>query len=344
MKTIGKQLILGMLTALVAAAAWANPGRGRMVILVQDVETPTTRAAQGKYLDVKTKQMIPQDSALTDADRATLDPETLGRIREQEIQDRLRDRRMDRENLERDNRRRQEIADLLRAEAMGTEAGRNIIQAKDWLSESLSSYHSMIQLMDRADMDFAMDETARNDEPQTMYGGVTHLLRVIVGDMSTTTTKAESYGAKTERKLKKLNVSVTISDLYNQQVFSQSFTATKSEVATSFGGTVGGDDHEDLLRDALRQAGPAIGTYFAARLTVEIVGPRDNPDFDPTYAILRVDEQDYAPGEDILLPKGPHTIQVEMDGYKPVEQSIHLTGNLQRKILLSPLDQAAHTE
>lgn len=343
MKTTWKQVVLGMVAGLVAVTTWAGNGN-RMVILVQDVETPTTRAAQGKYLDVKTKQMTSQETALTDADRATLDPEALGRIREQEIEDRLRDRRVERDNLERDNRRRQEIADMLRAEAMGTDAGRNVIQAKDWLTEALSPYRSMIQVIDRTDMDFAQDETARNEQAQTMYGGVTHLMRVIVGDMSTSTTSAESYGVKTERTLKKLNVSVTISDLYNRQVFSQSFTATKSDTATSFGGTTGGDDHEDLLRDALRQAGPAIGTYFSARLTVEVVGPKDAPDFDATYAILRVDGQDYSPGEVILLPKGSHTIQVEMDGYKPVEQTIQLSGDLQRKILMAPVDQAAQAE
>ncbi len=343
MKTTWKQVVLGMVAGLVAVTTWAGDGN-RMVILVQDVETPTTRAAQGKYLDVKTKQMTSQETALTDADRATLDPEALGRIREQEIEDRLRDRRVERDNLERDNRRRQEIADMLRAEAMGTDAGRNVIQAKDWLTEALSPYRSMIQVIDRTDMDFAQDETARNEQAQTMYGGVTHLMRVIVGDMSTSTTSAESYGVKTERTLKKLNVSVTISDLYNRQVFSQSFTATKSDTATSFGGTTGGDDHEDLLRDALRQAGPAIGTYFSARLTVEVVGPKDAPDFDAAYAILRVDGQDYSPGEVILLPKGSHTIQVEMDGYKPVEQTIQLSGDLQRKILMAPVDQAAQAE
>lgn len=343
MKTTWKQVVLGMVAGLVAVTTWGGNGN-RMVILVQDVETPTTRAAQGKYLDVKTKQMTSQETALTDADRATLDPEALGRIREQEIEDRLRDRRVERDNLERDNRRRQEIADMLRAEAMGTDAGRNVIQAKDWLTEALSPYRSMIQVIDRTDMDFAQDETARNEQAQTMYGGVTHLMRVIVGDMSTSTTSAESYGVKTERTLKKLNVSVTISDLYNRQVFSQSFTATKSDTATSFGGTTGGDDHEDLLRDALRQAGPAIGTYFSARLTVEVVGPKDAPDFDAAYAILRVDGQDYSPGEVILLPKGDHTIQVEMDGYKPVEQTIQLSGDLQRKILMAPVDQAAQAE
>lgn len=331
-----KKRWLTLAVVLAACAAW-----GEMVILIQDVETPTTRASQGKYLDVKTKQMIPQDSALTEADRATLDPESLGQIREQEIRDGMRDRQMERDNIERDNRRRQEIADLLRQEAISTEAGRNIIQAKDWIGGALSPYRDIIQVIDRADMDFQMDETARNEEAQHMYGGVTHLLRVIVGDLKTATTTAESYGVKTVMKKKTLNVSVAISDLYGRQVFSESFTGVKSDVATSYGGTTDGDDHGDLLRDALQQAGAAIGKAFGVRLTVEVAGPKGDTDFDAAYAIVRVDGLDRAAGEEITLLKGRHVIEVELDGYQPVEQTVTLSSDLTRRIALAKVSDEA---
>ena len=328
-------MLTGLVLGLLAGTGWAQVAEP-MVMLLLDVETPTTRAAQGKYLDVKTKLMPVEESALTAADQAFLDPESIGRIREQEIQERMRDRQLARAQLERDNQRRQEIADVLRQEAMGTEAGRNVIQAKDWLSAALNPYRDALQVMDRSDIDFAMSEAARNaDADMALLGGVTHLLRVIVGDMKTKTTTAEAYGARTAQQVKSLNVSVTISDLYNRQVYSESFDVRQSEVQTEYGRTTGGDDHGELLREALRQAGPAIARALTARLTVDVAGPRGDEDFDASYAIVRVDGVDRSAGEEVVLVKGRHRIEVELDGYAGVEQWVQLSGDLKRRIALA---------
>jgi hypothetical protein len=329
----GTALFLGILMTGSVVAQGTSPGK--LVILIKDVETPTTRANMGKYLDVKKKTVAYESSTLTDADRATLDPESLGKIRAQEIEDRQRAKQDERDEVKRDNEKRQTIAETLRQGAVGTDVGRNIIQAREWMAGALSSCSEFIQVVDRSEQETAMDEAARNNAAQTLRGGVTHYMRIIVGDTTETKTETESYGVKSVLVKKSLNVSVAINDLNDRQVFNKSFPGEVAQVHTSYGNTTGGDDHEEMLKSALEKAGEAVGKEFTARLTVDLIGPREEGDsFNPSVATIMVDDQIIGAGADVLLLKGTHTVKVESEDYIPYTKTFALKADTPLKIPL----------
>jgi len=223
--TFAKYSVLKICLCVFLAAhvndVFAQAESSKIVILIKDVETPDTRASMGKYIDVKREAVPYSSSALTDADRASLDPEFLGEIRKDEVRDRIAQQRAEREEVERRNRKKEDIADKLRDQFIGTDAGRNIIQAKEWLAESLGDYSEFIQIVDRSEQDSTMTETALNATDQTARGGVTHIMRIIVGDVKEKKTTTSAYGTTTVQLRKSLNVSIAINDLNDRQIYSK---------------------------------------------------------------------------------------------------------------------------
>jgi len=322
-------------TAILVAtgmAAMAQTKNG-IVILIKDVETPTTRAATGKYIDVKKAAVAHEASILTEEDRTTLDPVKLTDIRGREVDDRIRLRQEERDAVKRQNEKQEATADMLRNNAMGTQEGRNIIQARDWMAAAVMPFSSLIQVIDRSEQATAMDESARSGDAQTMRGGVTHYMRIIVGDVKETKTSTQAYGAKTELVKKVLNVSVSVNDLNDRQVYVGSFNGESSRVYTSHGNTSGGDDHEEMLQSALKQAGEAIGSHFTGRLTVDVQGPREEGDaFNPSLVTVLVDDMMIAPGQELLLLKGAHKVEVQSEDYMPWSRTINLASDMPLKI------------
>ncbi len=319
MKKLRIVLLIVAVLVSVGGVALGQANNG-ITILIKDVETPDTRAGQGKYLDVK-RESAPddgKDSALSEGDRTTLDPEMLTAIRAGEVFDQISAQREERDAIKKRNAKKEAVAEAIRQRFAGTPEGRNIIQAKEWLSSSLMPYAGLIQVIDRSEQELAMDETARNGVSQTMRGGVTHYMRVIVGDVKETKTETQSYGVKTVAVNKTLTVSVTVNDLNDRTVFSGTYKSDKQDVHTSYGNTTGGDAHEEMLKAALTQAAEAIGKQFTAKVRVELVPPMTEKDsFDPGVVAVRINEEDIMPGDERLFLKGTQlSISINSEDYR----------------------------
>jgi hypothetical protein len=303
----------------------AQSSNGKIYIMVLDAETADTRAALDRFINVRQADVPYEASALTDADRATLDPEFLGEIRKEEVAERIEAQRNRRREVELQNQRRREIVDGLRNMFVGTQAGRNLIQATAWMAESLSPYSDFIQVMDLTESETIMDLTARSDANQSMDQSFTHVLRMIVSDVSETQTRMQAYGTESVRVRKSLNVTVSVLDLNYRSIFTQSFTGETSAMHTSYGGTSGGDDYAVMLREALQKAGPAIADHFTASITVSLRPPRgEEHDFDPGLVTIFINDEFVQEDAGIRMVKGPKTIRIESDDYSASPREINL--------------------
>jgi hypothetical protein len=332
-------LVCGLCAFMCPSSADAQASAdGRLHLLILDAETPDTRAALDRFINVRQADVPYEESVLTDEDRATLDPEFLGAIRRDEVIERIEGQRERRYEVTLQNRRRREIVEGLRDMFVGTQSGRNLIQASAWMAESLTPYSEFIQVMDLTESDHTMDLTARTDTVQSMGGDFTHMLRMIVSDVDERTTRTQAYGTESVRVRKSLNVTISILDLNYRNIFTRSFSGETSQVQTSYGNTTGGDDYAVMLRAALSQAGEAIADHFTASLTVTLRPPRgEEAQFDPGMVSIYVNDEFVQEDMAIRLTKGTHTLRVESEDYAEVTREI----NLQRDTTLPIALQSA---
>ena len=302
-----------------AQEASAPEGAKKIMLKLSSVETATTR--HQKTWTPPAKPSVLAEKPYTEAQIMQATPEEAGRMRlkNEAVGDaqRAANAAIALENWRAADKHMKGI----QAQLEGNAYGRQIVLALDKFAGEAGEWFDpdCIEFFHRMDMDEGMKEQALKDMSDPGVLAAPYFVKLIFDDPREES-QSVALNSVDEVKMTKYTQVVTceVQDMQGKIVFAKNVKAEKSvrsSNAVTKSGT-SGNDLVETLQEALSMVAKEINDRFVAKVSFKLVGPKKDEDFDENAATILVDGDGHTSGDEFSILKGPHMVEVEMDGYK----------------------------
>ena len=219
-------------------------------------------------------------------------------------------------NWEENNKHMKDTWDLLASSAFG----KQVIIAVDKFAGEAATYFDpdCIESLHRMDMDEGQREQFIRDMCDPGMLAAPYFIKLVFD------TPREESGVVTmngqQIKMVKSIQTVTFSVQDNQGKIITGGNVKQEKQkrmsgAIQTGGTAGNEQVE-VLEMCLTEIAKRINDRFVAKVSFTLTGPKNDDDFDENAGTIMVDGDGHTSGDEFSILKGPHIVEVEMDGYK----------------------------
>ena len=169
------------------------------------------------------------------------------------------------------------------------------------------------------DMDEGQQEQFMQDMSDPGVLAAPYFIKLIFDDPREETGVIQ-VNSTTQVKMAKYMQTVTYEVQDNQgKVVAAGNVRQEKQVRTSnavqHGGT-SGNEQVAVLEEALAEVAKKINERFVATVSFTLVGPKKDDNFDENAGTIMVDGDGHTSGDEFSILKGPHVVEVEMEGYK----------------------------
>ena len=208
----------------------------------------------------------------------------------------------------------------VQAKLQGTSYGRQIILALDKFAGEAGTYFDpdCIEFFHRMDMDEGQQEQFMQDMSDPGMLAAPYFIKLIFDDPREETGVVQMNGQQIKMSKYMQTVTYEVQDLQGKMIASGNVKQEKqirTSNAVQRGGT-SGSEQVAVLEDALVEVAKRINDRFVAKVSFTLVGPKKDEDFDENAGTIMVDGDGHSSGDEFTILKGPHIVEVEMDGYK----------------------------
>ncbi|MBQ7252569.1 MAG: hypothetical protein IJS32_08220 [Kiritimatiellae bacterium] len=314
-------LVLAAATALPAFAqgdASVPQGTKKMMLKIATVETAGTR--HQKTWDPPAKPLQLQEKPYSEAQIMQAKPEEADRMRaKNEIvgdAQRLANAKIAIQNWAAADKHMKGI----QAQLEGNAYGRQIILALDKFAGEAGQHFDpdCIEFFHRADMDEGQKEQFMQDMTDPGVLAAPYFIKLVFDDPREETGIVQMNGQQIKMAKYMQTVTYEVQDLQGK-IAAAGNVRQEKQVRTSNaierGGT-SGNEQVAVLEEALAEVAKRINDRFVAKVSFTLVGPRNDDAFDEYAGTILVDGEGRTSGDEFSLLKGPHVVEVEMQGYK----------------------------
>ncbi len=321
--TIAAALALGLTATAFAQAptggdASVPQGTKKLMLKISTVETAGTR--HQKTWDPPAKPLEMQEKPYSEAQIMQATPEEAARMRAKneaagDVQ-RLANAKIAYENWKAADAHMKGI----QAQLEGNAYGRQIILALDKFAGEAGTYFDpdCIEFFHRADMDEGQKEQFVQDMKDPGMLAAPYFIKLIFDDPREENGIVQMNGQQI--KMAKYMQTITYEVQDNQGKMATSGNVKQEKTfrtsnAVQRGGT-SGNELVEVLEEALAEVAKRINDRFVAKVSFTLTGPKKDDDFDENAGTIMVDGDGHTSGDEFSILKGPHIVEVEMDGYK----------------------------
>lgn len=319
-----KKLMVVAAVSLIAGIVFAEgeetaqEGVQKIVLKISTVETVGTRTQ--KTWNPPAAPMALQELPHSEADMAKATPEEA--------------REMARENRHRRIANQQTQAAIalqafvdatkhyqgVKQQLEGTTFGRQVILAVDKFAGMAGEYFDSdcIEFFHRMDMDEGDKESFLKDMKSSDTISAPYFIKMVFDDPRVESGKVTMNGQEIKRTKITQTITYQVQDLRGKEITAGSVKKEKMNKSSNAVATTGVEDGMmvDVMEEALADVAKRINSFFVAKSTIKLIGPKKDGDFDPESATIEVDGVQQDADSEFSIMKGPHTIVVDMDGYK----------------------------
>jgi len=202
----------------------------------------------------------------------------------------------------------------------GTTFGRQVILAVDKFAGIAGEHFDSdcIEFFHRMDMDEGEKEAFLKDMKSADTISAPYFIKFIFDDPRVESGKVTMNGQEIKRTKITQTVIFQVQDLSGKQITSGKVTKEKSNKSSNAVQTSGVDDGMmvDVIEEALVDVAKRINSFFVAKATIKLIGPKKDKDFDPESATIEIDGVQQDADTEFTIMKGPHSIVVDMEGFK----------------------------
>ncbi len=208
----------------------------------------------------------------------------------------------------------------IQAQLEGNAYGRQIILALDKFAGEAGTYFDpdCIEFFHRMDMDEGQQEQFMQDmtDPGVLATG--YFIKLVFDDPREETGVIQVGSQQVKMAKYMQTVTYEVQDLQGKMVAAGNVKKEKqvrTSNAVQRSGTTG-NELVEVLEDALSEVAKKINDRFVAKVSFTLTGPKKDEDFDENAGTILVDGDGHASGDEFTVLKGPHVVEVEMEGYK----------------------------
>ena len=227
-----------------------------------------------------------------------------------------------------------------------TPLGRYIVTAGDLFVGEMGPYLDKIALFHQMDMaESAMQAELRDDAVD--FNEKAYFIKLVLQSQDDRNRELQMPGGLTVNKHEcQMVVTVEVEDYGGNIIFSKNVEESITINATSAGASSGGDAIiRKTLKKAMATCAKEIDAYFTASVEFEIVGPKNDEDFDENAVTVSIDGEEVDCEEVIRLTKGTHEVKAELDGYhQKGSSSIKFDKSGKKKIVMLKDKKAVEEE
>lgn len=293
-------------------------GTKKLMLKISTVETSLTR--HQKTWSPVPQPLETQEKPYTDADIMKATPEEASRMRLANeaagMATRAHNAKVAYENWK-------AAADNMKgvqAKLEGTDYGRQIVLALDKFAGEAGTYFDpdCIEFFHRMDMDEGQQEQFMQDMSDPGMLAAPYFIKLIFDDPREESGVVSMNGQQVKMSKYMQTVTYEVQDLQGKMITSGNVKQEK-QVRTSNAvqrSDNRANDQIAVLEDALVEVAKRINDRFVAKVSFTLVGPKKDEDFDENAGTIMVDGDGHSSGDEFTILKGPHIVEVEMDGYK----------------------------
>lgn len=317
-------LMLGLAATATFAQAPAGgdasvpQGTKKLMLKISTVETPYTR------MDSVWNPVPPPMEATqpphSEADIMNADPETAARYRRENDHYRNEMFRIKAsaalKNWEENNKHMKDTWDLLASSAFG----KQVIIAVDKFAGEAATYFDpdCIEFFHRMDMDEGQREQFIQDMSDPGMLAAPYFIKLVFDTPREESGVVTMNGQQIKMVKSMQTVTFSVQDNQGKMITGGNVKQEKQKRmsgAIQTGGTAGNEQVE-VLEMCLTEIAKRINDRFVAKVSFTLTGPKNDDDFDENAGTIMVDGDGHTSGDEFSILKGPHIVEVEMDGYK----------------------------
>ena len=227
----------------------------------------------------------------------------------------------------------------VQAQLEGNAYGRQIILALDKFAGEAGTYFDpdCIEFFHRMDMDEGQQEQFMQDMSDPGMLAAPYFIKLIFDDPREESGIVQMNGQQIKMAKYMQTVTYEVQDNQGKMVASGNVKQEKqvrTSNAVQRGGT-SGNDQVAVLEEALAEVARKINDRFVAKVSFVLQGPKKDDDFDEAAGTILVDGEGHSSGDEFSILKGPHVVEVEMEGYKRSgSPKLTITKSGQQKIVM----------
>ena len=318
-----KKLMLALAVTATLGMAFADDelapeGTQKVLLKISTVETVGTRTE--KTWNPPAAPMALQEMPYSEADLAKATPEEAKRMSREN-----RDRRLANQHIQarialEAFAKASDHYDGVKKQLEGTTFGRQVILAVDKFVGMAGEYFDpdCIEFFHRMDNDEGDKEQFLKDMNSAETLSSPYFVKMIFDDPRVETGKVTMNGQEIKNTKVTIAVTYQVQNLSGKVITSGNVKQSKTQKSSNAVVREGADDAMivDTLEEALAEVAKRINKHFVAKATIKLIGPKKDDDFDPDAATIEIDGVQQDADTEFSVMKGPHTIVVEMEGFK----------------------------
>jgi hypothetical protein len=225
-----------------------------------------------------------------------------------------------------ENIRNKRILNNLRMKVLTDASQRYTPLAKDYLQAALSEKCSLIQIVDRSNVDMGLVEQGINGDNSSAIAGATCILTAAFGDREEDSRTITVNGKGTKIKVTTYTQPYVgkVRDLNGNVLFAFKGTSEWSSRVNNVVASDVSDPARKLIESACDQIAEKLLDFFTCKLRFKIKAPKG---LDADGATVKIDGKEVDSDDDVRVLKIEHALVATLDGCKPVKKLIALEGD-----------------
>ena len=324
-----KKLSTLALAALLAAAPQAlfaqaegdasvPQGTKKVMLKISTVETPDTRMEKA-WNPVPPPMEVTQPPH-SEAEIMNADPATAARYRKEN--DHYRDQtyvitaNAALQNWRESNQHMKDVWNRLANSAFG----KQVITAVDTFTGEAATYFDpdCIEFFHRMDMDEGQKEQFMQDMSDPGVLAAPYFIKLVFQNPQSESGVISMNGQQIKMTKHMQTVTYSVQDNQGKVITGGNVKQEKKTRETSAVQRSGTDGNltVEVLEMCLTEIAKRINDHFVAKVSFTLVGPKKDDNFDENAGTIMVDGEGHTSGDEFSVLKGPHVVEVEMEGYK----------------------------
>ena len=319
---IAAALLLGSTTMTLAQTSAGDAsvpqGTKKLMLKISTVETPDTRMQ--KQWNPAPPPMEATQPPHSEGDIMNADPETAARYRREN--DDYRDqmyRIQANAALEQWRESNQHMKDTWNRLA-GSAFGKQVIIAVDKFAGEAATYFDSdcIEFFHRMDMDEGQKEQFLQDMSDPGMLAAPYFIKIVFDTPREESGVVAMNGQQIKMSKFMQTVTYTVQDNQGKVATGGNVKQEKQKRMSGAIQTSGtaGNEQVEVLEMCLAEIAKRINDHFVAKVSFTLTGPKKDDDFDENAGTIMVDGDGHTSGDEFSILKGPHIVEVEMEGYK----------------------------
>ncbi|MBR4616106.1 MAG: PEGA domain-containing protein [Kiritimatiellae bacterium] len=315
-------LVLAATSTVLAQApagdASVPQGTKKLMLKISTVETPDTRMQ--KQWSPAPPPMEATQPPHSEADIMNADPQTAARYRQEN--DNYRDQ-MYRiqanaalKSWEENNQHMKDTWDRLANSAFGKQV---IIAVDKFAGEAATYFDSdCIEFFHLMDMDEGQKAQFMQDMSDPGMLAAPYFIKLVFDTPREESGVVSMNGQQIKMTKYMQTVTYSVQDNQGKMITGGNVKQEKQKRTTAAIQTSGtaGNEQVEVLEMCLAEVAKRINDHFVAKVSFTLTGPKKDEDFDENAGTIMVDDDGHTSGDEFSILKGPHIVEVEMEGYK----------------------------